>query len=305
MTRIDATQIAAVRRFNRFYTRAIGVLGAGLSQSRFSLTEARILYELANGPPEPAASLGRRLGLDPGHLSRLLAGFQRQGLIARDPDPEDGRRTLLSLTDAGRAAFATLDRAAIAEMSALIAPLSGPARARLAASMAEIETLLGAPAPEITLRPPRAGEYGAIIAGHGRLYAAEYGFDETFEGLVAEIVASFLKRHDPARECALVADKGGAVVGSVFCVAADATTAKLRLLYVDEAARGAGLGRRLTRAAIDFARAAGYRRMVLWTNDVLTAARRIYENEGFALTDREPHRSFGVDLVGEIWERGL
>jgi DNA-binding MarR family transcriptional regulator len=303
-----AQKIDAVRRFNRFYTRRIGVLQEGLLASAFTLTEARLLYEMAQRPTTTAAELGRDLGLDSGYLSRLLAGFERRGLIEKRASESDGRQTLLSLTTAGRRAFAPLDKRSVAEVGAMLDALSGPAQGRLVAAMASIEQLLGGraqdPAPYL-LRPHRPGDIGWVIQRHGTLYAQEYGWDETFEALVAEIAAKFIRDFDPKRERCWIAEREGENVGSVFLVRQSDQVAKLRLLLVDPSARGLGIGRRLVEECIGFARRTGYRRIELWTNDVLVVARRIYEAAGFRLMHQEPHRSFGHDLVSQTWQLGL
>lgn len=299
-------QIAAVRRFTRFYTQHLGVLREGLLESPYALTEARVLYELAQAPDLGASELARRLGLDAGYLSRILRRFETDGLLAREPVPEDGRRATLRLTEAGRQEFAVLDAASRGQVRGLLAGLSDAARRRLVAAMRNIETLLDrdAPAPWL-IRPLAPGDGGWVVESHGRLYAHEYGWNAAFEALVAEIVAAFLRAHDPAREGGWIAERDGVPVGSVFVVRQDARTAKLRLLLVEPEARGLGIGRRLVEHAMAFARGAGYARMTLWTNDVLVAARRIYEAAGFVCTAREPHTSFGKDLIAETWERAL
>jgi DNA-binding MarR family transcriptional regulator/N-acetylglutamate synthase-like GNAT family acetyltransferase len=298
-------RVAAVRRFNRFFTRRIGVLREGLLDTPFSLTEARVLYELAHRAAPTAAELGRALELDPGYLSRILRGFAAQGLVAREPSPGDARQRRLRLTEAGRAAFAPLDRRSEAEIGAMLAPLAAPGQARLVAAMATIERLLGG-APErpspCLLRPPRPGDIGWVIARHGAIYAEEYGWDARFEGLVAEIAAKFVQSHDPRREHCWVAEQDGANVGAVFLVAQTERVAQLRLLIVEPEARGQGIGARLVEECVRFAREAQYRKVTLWTNSVLLAARRLYEAAGFQLVKSEPHRSFGQDLVGETWE---
>ncbi len=299
-------RIAAIRRFNRFYTARIGVLREGLHQSRFSLGEARVLYELAQAGSPTATDIARALDLDAGHLSRILAGLARRRLLARARDPQDRRRHALALTEAGRAAFAPLDAAARQDVAALLAPLAEPAQAALVAAMARIEGLLApAPHPPAILRPPAPGDIGWVIARHGALYAAEYGLDARFESLVAKVAAAFLDDHDPAMEACWIAERDGIRLGSVFLVRASATNAKLRLLLVEPEARGEGLGRRLVRACIDFARARGYERVTLWTNDVLLAARAIYQAEGFRLIARHEHAQFGPKMVGEDWELTL
>jgi DNA-binding MarR family transcriptional regulator/N-acetylglutamate synthase-like GNAT family acetyltransferase len=299
-------QIAAVRRFTRFYTSRLGVLREGLLDSPYALTEARVLYELANGSELGAAALARLLDLDQGYLSRILRRFETEGLLERDPVPADGRRAALRLTDAGRAAFAVLDAGSRAQIRTLLERLAAPARQRLVAAMQAVEALLDEEAaPSWLLRPLAPGDGGWVVARHGALYAQECGWNAEFEALVAEIVAGFLRGHDPACENGWIAERDGVNVGSVFVVRQDARTAKLRLLLVEPEVRGHGIGRRLVRHAMDFARGAGYARMTLWTNDVLVAARRLYQQAGFLCTAREPHTSFGKALVSETWERDL
>jgi DNA-binding MarR family transcriptional regulator/GNAT superfamily N-acetyltransferase len=300
--------IGAVRHFNRFYTRQIGLLEEGLLNSRFTLTEGRVLYELARREGLTAATLSRDLGLDRGYLSRILKKFESEGLLARAPAGGHGRRAALALTEAGREAFAPLDQASRRQVASLLEPLSAPGRNRLAQAMATIERLLaGAPdsAPAYSIRPPRAGDIGWVVHRHGVLYAKEYGWDDSFEGFVAEIAGAFLKRADGERERAWIAERGGEIVGSVFVMRDSEAVAKLRLLYVEPGARGMGIGRRLVEEAIGFARDKGYSALTLWTNDVLVSARRIYEAAGFRLAREEPHRSFGKDLVGQHWELPL
>lgn len=320
--------VAAVRRFSRFYTRRVGALRPGLLGSGLPLAEARLLYEVAaaardGGPSRTAAELGRALDLDEGHLSRVLRRLEARGLLARLRDPTDRRRVVLAPTPDGQEAFAGLDAASRAEVEGWLAPLSDAARRRLVAALGEAERLLGgsdgagaeAPGvpPPARLRRHRPGDIGWIAARHGALYAAEYGWDSSFEALVAEIGARFLRENDPAREACWIAEAGdgsGAPLGSVMLVrakedAADEATAQLRLLLVDPAARGQGLGRRLVEECESFARGVGYRRIMLWTNSCLAAARRIYDAAGYRMVRAEPHRSFGHDLVGEIWEKPL
>jgi DNA-binding MarR family transcriptional regulator/GNAT superfamily N-acetyltransferase len=301
-------RIASVRRFNRYYTQKIGVLDEGLLRSPFSLTEARVLYELAHIDQPTASELARDLHLDPGYLSRILRSFRRQGLIDRARAATDGRRSHLSLTIAGEAAFAPLDRRSKDEIAVLLAPLADGAQRRLIAAMRSIVELLD-PAPvgkaPIVLRALRPGDIGWVAARHGAIYAAEYGFDARFEALVAEIAAAFVTHFDEARERCWIAEEDGEPVGSVFLVGDTDSVAKLRLLFVEPASRGRGLGRRLVGECIDFARAAGYQTITLWTQSVLVAARHIYEAAGFRLVRVEPHHSFGRELVGEYWERAL
>jgi DNA-binding MarR family transcriptional regulator/N-acetylglutamate synthase-like GNAT family acetyltransferase len=302
-----AARIAAVRRFNRFYTRRIGVLQQGLLASRFSLAEARVLWELAHRDAPTASALGRDLGLDAGYLSRMLRSLAARGLVRKARSAVDGRQSLLSLTPAGRRAFARLDAASAREVGALLAPLPALRQRELTAAMATIERLLApaAAAPACTLRAHRPGDVGWVVHRHGALYAEEYGWDATFEALVAEIGAKFIRDFRPARERCWIAERDGEIVGSVFVVEKSPTVAQLRLLLVEPSARGLGLGRRLTDECIGFARAAGYRKLTLWTNSILHAARRIYETAGFRLVGEEPHRSFGHDLVGQHWELPL
>jgi DNA-binding MarR family transcriptional regulator/GNAT superfamily N-acetyltransferase len=308
MTEELAQGVEAVRRFNRFYTRQIGVLEEGLLRSPFSLAEARVLYELAQRDQPTAAELCKELGLDAGYLSRILRGFARRGLVEKRPSSTDGRQSLLALSADGRAAFGLLQRAARDQIGALLEPLSGDGQGRLLQAMRTIESLLGAaPEPKVPylLRPHQPGDLGWIVHRHGLLYAEEYGFDEQFEALVAEIVAQFARQHDPRRERCWIVERDGAPVGSVMLVRQSDEVAKLRLLLVEPAARGLGIGARLVQECERFARRAGYRKVTLWTNSVLHAARRIYEQAGYRLVHEEAHHSFGQDLVGETWELTL
>jgi DNA-binding MarR family transcriptional regulator/N-acetylglutamate synthase-like GNAT family acetyltransferase len=300
-------RVAAVRRFNRFYTQKIGVLNEGLLRSPFSLAEARMLYELAHRERPTAAELCRDLGLDPGYLSRILRGFARRGLIRRARAAADRRQRLLSLTAKGRAAFAPLDKRSRREIGALLDGLSGDGQARLVGAMRTVEDILGgrADAAPCRLRPHRPGDMGWVVHRHGALYAQDYGWDERFEALVAEIVAKFIKTFDATRERCWIAERDGEIVGSVFLVRRLRTVAKLRLLLVEPSARGLGLGSRLVEECLRFARQAGYRKVTLWTNDILHAARHIYERAGFRKVASETHHSFGHDLVGETWELTL
>ncbi|HML13247.1 MAG TPA: helix-turn-helix domain-containing GNAT family N-acetyltransferase [Xanthobacteraceae bacterium] len=301
-------RIAAMRRFTRFYTKHIGVLHEGLHASAFSLTEARVLYELANRSAPTAADIARDLGLDAGYLSRVLRGFAQRGLIARTRSQSDARQSHLALTPAGRDAFAPLDRGSHDEVAAMLASLSEGARARLIEAMGTVEQLLGAPArekPPYLLRPHQAGDMGWVVSRHGALYAQEYHWNLQFEALVAEIAAAFIKNFDAQRERCWIAEIDGAPVGSVFLVKQSDEVAKLRLLLVEPQARGMGIGARLVAECIRFARLCGYRRLTLWTNDVLVAARRIYQAAGFRPVAEEKHHSFGHDLVGQNWELEL
>ncbi|HEU4641834.1 MAG TPA: bifunctional helix-turn-helix transcriptional regulator/GNAT family N-acetyltransferase [Gemmatimonadaceae bacterium] len=309
-----ADAVAAVRRFNRFYTRQIGVLDEGHLDSPYSLAEVRVLYELAHRNAPSAAELARDLRLDAGYLSRLLRSFEERALIERDPSPTDGRRSHLRLTDAGREAFAPLNARASEEISALLAPLSDAERRRLLEALREVEVLLGGAADRVTgerapwlLRAPRAGDLGWVVQRHGVLYAREYGWDERFEALVAGIVAHYVEHLDTARERCWIAERDGENVGSVFVVKHPERegVAKLRLLLVEPSARGLGIGQRLVDECIRFARQAGYHTLMLWTNSVLVSARRIYEGAGFRLVHEETHRDFGPELVGQTWSLDL
>lgn len=303
-----AARVDAVRRFNRFYTQKIGVLEDGLLDSPFSLAEARVLYEIAQRDRPTASQLGKELGLDAGYLSRILGGFERRRLLRRTPSPGDARQSLLSLTKTGRAAFRTLDRRSRGEMAGLLKRLPVSEQERLVGALASVERLLAAPAAKIEpilLRPHRAGDMGWIVARHGALYAEEYGWDQSFEALVAEIAAQFIRCCDPARERCWIAELGGESVGAVCLVKQSKRVAKLRLLLVEPRARGLGIGARLVEECLRFARQAGYRKVILWTNSALHAARRLYEAAGFRLVREEPHHSFGQDLVGQYWERRL
>jgi DNA-binding MarR family transcriptional regulator/N-acetylglutamate synthase-like GNAT family acetyltransferase len=301
-------RIADLRRFNRFYTQKIGVLQEGLLSSPFSLTEARVLFELAHEEQLTATRLGTQLALDPGYLSRILRSFERRGLILRAPSPIDRRVTLLSLTAQGLAAFAPLDARSHDQIGALLHDLSEDGQIRLVAAARMIERLLHPGSEErapYLLRPHRTGDMGWVTQRHGALYAQEYGWNIEFEALVAEIAAKFIRTFDPQRECCWIAEKDGENVGSVFLIAETATVAKLRLLLVEPRARGTGIGARLVQECLRFARQAGYRKILLWTNSVLVAARRLYEQAGFRLIEAQPHHSFGHDLIGETWELEL
>ena len=297
-----AREIEAARRFNRFYTQRIGVLDEGLLDSPFSLTEVRVMYELAHHRGIGAAELGRALGLDKGYLSRILARFRTKGWLARSAADGDARRHVLALTAAGRRAFGPLDRRAQKEMRAMLAPLATPQRQRVLDAMRTIEHDLGdSDRGPIRLRAHRPGDIGWVVQRHGELYAREYGWNEEFEALVADIASKFIRDLDPARERCWIAERDGVRLGCIFLVADDRQTAKLRLLLVEPEARGLGLGRRLIDECVGFARASGYRRVVLWTQANLDAARHLYTMAGFRKTAQESHRSFGKDLVAETW----
>lgn len=302
--------VAAVRRFNRYYTRRIGLLGEGLLGGPLTLSEARLVYELAQRGTATATELGADLDLDSGYMSRLLRGLAARRLVSKRRCDDDGRQVLLSLTPSGRRVFAAIDARSREQVGAMIERLSGAERLQLVDALATTQRLLDggqprAPAVPYVLRPPRPGDMGWIVHRHGALYAQEYGWDETFEALVAEIVAGFVRSFDPRRERCWIAEREGAVAGSVFLVRESERVGKLRLLYVEPGARGLGIGRRLVDECIRQARHFGYSRLTLWTNDVLVSARRIYEAAGFRLIAQERHHSFGHDLVGQNWELEL
>lgn len=298
-------RVGVVRRFNRFWTRQIGVLREGYLESRFSLTEVRVLFELARGGETTASELGGELGLDAGYLSRLLGGFEKVGLIHKRPSEADGRRSLLRLTEQGWETFAPLEARSRSDIGAMLGSLSVAEQERLVGAMRIIEGLLSEPERSYLLRAHGSGDMGWVVHRHGILYAGEYGWDERFEALVAEIVAKFIREYDPKRERCWIAERDGQNVGCVFLVKQSEEIAKLRLLLVEPQARGLGIGSRLVEECIRFARGAGYRKITLWTNDVLFAARRIYQGVGFRLVHEEPHHSFGHDLVGQTWELEL
>ena len=301
-------RVAAARRFNRFYTRTIGVLREGAYRSPFSLTEVRVLYELAHRDQPTASELGGDLGLDAGYLSRILRGFEKQGLIVRTRSTADGRQSHLGLTAQGRKAFAPLDARSHDEIAALLAGLSAAEQGRLIGAMRTIERLLGKrrdPPSDYVLRPPQPGDLGWVVHRHGAVYADEYGYDEEFEALVAEIVAHFVQHYDRKWERCWIAERDGENVGCVFVVKKSPSVAQLRLLLVEPAARGGGLGTRLVGECVRFAREAGYRRLVLWTQSELGAARRLYHAAGFHPTRKQRHHSFGKDLVAETWQLEL
>ena len=298
----------AIRGFNRFYTRRIGVLDERLLDSPFSLAEMRVLYELAHRDAPTATDLARDLGLDAGYLSRILRRFEARGYLRRTPSADDRRHQLLTLGAKGRAAFAPLETRAREEVTAMIRPLAPPDRQQLVTAMETIRRLLDPPpaeAPAFVLREHRPGDMGWVIQRHGELYAREWGYSAAFEALVARICADFLDRFEPAAERCWIAERAGVPVGSVFLVRKSKTIAKLRLLIVDPSARGLGVGGRLVDECIRFARAAGYRTLTLWTHSQLDAARRIYRRAGFGLARRSPTHAFGRDLVDETWELRL
>jgi len=302
----SAEHVAAVRRFNRFYTQHLGVLRNGWLDSPFSLTQARVLYEIKTRDRATATEIGRELGLDAGYMSRILRGFEKGGLIRRQASLDDGRQSFLSITAKGRKAFAPLETRTLRQVGAVLDRLSAPQQQCLVQAMGSIEQLIAAPpdtAPDIVLREPRPGDLGWVVARHAEIYADEYGWAENFEGICAQIVADFAAKFDPHRERCWIAEMDGDNVGCVFMVkdAVDGV-ARLRLLLVDPAARGHGLGTRLTDEAVRFARERGYRKITLWTHQVLTAARLLYERAGFRLKSSEAMRNFGRDVVSEHWD---
>jgi DNA-binding MarR family transcriptional regulator/GNAT superfamily N-acetyltransferase len=305
----DTSPVQAVRRFNRFYTKQIGVLQHGWLGSAFSLPEARVLYELAHHAQPTATDVGKELGLDPGYLSRLLRNLHHRGLLRRTRSDRDGRRAHLSLTPKGRAAFAQLERQTNVDVAARLRTLSPADRGRLVAAMHVIEGLMGAephPGASYVLRPPRAGDLGWIVHRQGALYAEEWGYNEDFEALAAEIVAQFVQQFRPSVERCWIAEKDGEIAGSVFLVRKSNRVAKLRLLYVEPSARGCGIGARLIDDCVQFARQAGYRKITLWTQSELDAARRLYKKAGFTLTAKKSHDRFGrKGLVAETWDLAL
>jgi DNA-binding MarR family transcriptional regulator/ribosomal protein S18 acetylase RimI-like enzyme len=300
-------RIDGVRRFNRFYTQRIGVLAENFLRTPFTLAEGRVLFELANRAAPSPSDIAAALDLDAGYLSRILRRFERQGLVTRTASATDGRRTVLAITAAGRAAFAPLNERSHDDILALLAPLPTERQERVLSAMAVIAQALApdTPADDIVLRDPEPGDYGWIVERHGALYGAEYGFDAHMEGYVAEVMGAYVTNYQPTRDRCWIAERNGVRCGCVFVVHEDATTARLRMLLTEPSARGCGLGRRLVRACLTFARAAGYRKMVLWTHSILTVARAIYASEGFVMTATESNDLFGPRLTSETWELDL
>jgi DNA-binding MarR family transcriptional regulator/GNAT superfamily N-acetyltransferase len=303
--------VQAIRAFNRFYTKKAGLLDRGLLDSPYSLTEVRVLYELAHGQGLTATSLTESLGIDPGYLSRVLRRFERNQLIIRKRSQDDARTSLLRLTATGRAVFSELDVRQAAQVERMIAAVPPESQRNLVASVQTIMSILGeadtnhSAAGQVRLRTHLAGDMGWVMSTHGDLYAREYGWDLRFEALVGEIIVNFIRSFDPERERCWIAELGGERVGSIFLVKDTSTVAKLRLLLVTPAARGRGVGKRLVDECIEFARRTGYRKLTLWTNSVLHAARHIYEVHGFRLIKEEEHASFGHKLTGQYWELDL
>jgi DNA-binding MarR family transcriptional regulator/GNAT superfamily N-acetyltransferase len=310
--RVDQNRIAMVRRFNRFYTRQIGVLRKTFLDSPYSLGEARVLYEIASGRSSTASEIGRALDLDAGYLSRVLRNFEKRGLIERKASARDARQSHLALSPRGRTAYAPLDARSQRDTGEMLGRLKAADQARLIAAMTTIETLLDGEAQakpatsrDYVLRVPAPGDFGWIVKRHAELYAREYRWIEPFEGVCAQIVADFVNNNDPKRERCWIAELDGANVGTVMLVKDSAKVARLRLLLVDPKARGLGLGARLTDEAIRFARGAGYTKITLWTHSVLAAARHIYQKAGFTLTSSEKRKSFGQRVVSEYWDLEL
>ena len=305
---MSVSTIDEVRGFNRFYTRVLGLLRPQLVGSAFGLTEARVLFELAHGDRMAVADLRRALDIDAGYLSRILSRFIDDGLVDREPSTIDARQQIVRLTVAGRDAFDELDTLQTDAIDQLVAPLNPDQRSDLVVAMGRIRRVLDAEShsPGLVLRAPEPGDLGWVVEQHGARYAAEYGWGIEFESLAAGIVAEYGARRDSRREAAWIAELDGDRVGSIFCTASDTPgTAQLRLLLVEPRARGAGVGTRLVDECLRFARRVGYTRIMLWTNDVLLAARRIYERAGFQLDRSEPHTLFGSGLIGEYWSRDL
>lgn len=301
-------QVRAVRSFNRFYTRKIGLLSEGHLNSPFSLTEVRVLFELAHRESPVASEIGKDLGLDAGYLSRLLLRFRKRGLVRRTRSVSDARQSHLALTAKGRAVFQSLDRAASNEIGAILGQVPPGDRARVVGAMGTIAMSLGSQTARphhVVLRTHQPGDIGWVVHRHGVIYAGEQGWDERFEAVVAEIAARFVRNFDPARERCWIAEINGAIVGSVFLVRESDTVARLRLLLVEPAARGCGIGKRLVNECIRFARRAGYGKIVLLTESALKAAQHIYKNAGFHLVEEKEHSEFGVPVLGQTWELEL
>jgi DNA-binding MarR family transcriptional regulator/N-acetylglutamate synthase-like GNAT family acetyltransferase len=297
--------VEEVRDFNRFYTRKIRLLDEHMPASEFALPDARVIYELAKAGEQTAADIGRRLDMDKAHLSRIVARLRARGIIKSRINPSHAKHRLLSLTDAGHSAFAQLEAGTRSQLDALLAPVEGEARQRLVRAMQDIKDALGerkVQAGEVRLRGLQPGDIGWIAHRQMLLYHREYDWDWTYEGLVCEILGRFVACFDPAQEDGWVAERDGSIAGSVFLMKSDEpAVAKLRLLYVEPSARGAGIGRKLVQTCIDRAKALGYLKLTLWTNDILVSARRLYLAAGFRLVDEYRHHSFGHDLTGQTW----
>jgi DNA-binding MarR family transcriptional regulator/GNAT superfamily N-acetyltransferase len=301
-------RVEAIRRFNRFYTRKIGVLQEAFLDTAYSLTQGRVLYEIAHREKPTAAAVGAELGLDAGYLSRILRGFKKERLIRAERSEADGRETLLSLTARGRKAIATLDQRSNQDVTARLRGVPEGEQRRLVAAMNEIESVLAPRAVQsqpYILRPHQPGDMGWVVSRQGLLYAQEYGWDEQYEALAAKIAANFIEKFDARRERCWIAERKGEIIGAVFLVKHSKTVAKLRLLHVEAAARGLGIGKRLVDECVRFARRVGYKKMTLWTQSILFAARHIYKQAGFRCVGKKPHHSFGHDLVAETWDLKL
>ena len=301
-------QIAALRHFSRFYTRQIGVLRKSYLDSRFSLGEARVLYEIGHADRLTASDIARTLDLDPGYLSRLLRNFEKQGLIERKASVKDARQSHLTLTPRGRRAFAPLEKRSQQQAGSMLGKLKPMEQAELVTAMNSIQSLLDGPAARAAqpiLRQPKSGDFGWIVTRHAQLYRDEYGWTGPFEGLCAQIVADFVNKFDPSKECAWIAEIDRENAGSIMLVKDSDDIARIRLLLVEPKARGLGLGAKLTEESVKFARDAGYKRVTLWTHSILTTARHIYKQAGFTLTRSEPHESWGQTVVGEHWDLEL
>lgn len=306
MSQIEA-RVPVVRRFSRLYTNALGLLSSRLLETPYSLTEARVIFELAQAERTELRDLRGSLDLDAGYLSRIVGRFEASGIVVRERSTSDARRQVIRLTEEGSQAFALLDRRSAEQVRAMLSELSDDQQHRLVGAMKTIEAIL-APASlprTVVLRLPRSGDFGWVVERHGAVYADEYGFDATFESLVARIIVEYVEHANPDRQAAWIAEVHGERVGCVFCMRETERVARLRLLLVEPTARGLGIGARLVDECITFARRAGYERITLWTNDVLHAARHIYERAGFQLLKEEAHHSFGQDLVGQDWELTL
>jgi len=304
----EISYVDSIRGFNRFYTRQLGLLNEHLVDSVFSLTEARVMYELAHRDDATASVLAAELGIDIGQLSRILRDFEKRGLLSKIKNKTDARVTMLSLTEKGKADFQALNKLSTAQIEGLLIKKSEADKDSLVRAMKLIETVLGKSAQidrSFILRPPHAGDYGWMVQKNGEIYSREYAWNEEYEGLVARIVAEFIQKFDPKWERCWIAEKDGENIGAVFIVKVNKDVAKLRLLIVDPKARGLGVGKKLVNECTRFARSKGYKKITLWTNSVLTAARHIYEKEGYKLVKEEPHNSFGHDLIGETWELEL
>jgi DNA-binding MarR family transcriptional regulator/GNAT superfamily N-acetyltransferase len=307
MNIVPAARVDAVRSFNRLYTQKIGLLPEGHLESAYSLVEVRVLYELAHRDAPTASAIAKELKLDPGYMSRIVSRFVRQRLVTRRRSASDARQMAMTLTAKGLATFRRLNARAADGVASVLSPLSEEKQIQMTEAMRTIELILGHPVSDntFTLRAPRSGDFGWVVQRHGEIYAAEYGWNAEFEALVARIMAKFVESFDPARERCWIAERGGERAGCVFLVKKSRAVAQLRCLLVEPSARGLGIGRRLVDECTEFARAAGYKKIVLWTNSVLTDARRIYERAGYRIIATEPHRSFGHDLVAETWQLEL